>query len=125
MLKVFFPFFFIIVFSFSSAQQRVVQKNHADGSVHVVYYYEKSFLKDVLVKQEIYFENGNLEYSGEWKHGQEHGEWIYYHPNGMKRAHEYWRYGKETGKWKEYDETGKLLKTIEYKSGKIIKETDY
>jgi hypothetical protein len=125
MLKVFFPFLFLFIFSSSPAQKRVVHKKHADGSDHVVYYYEKSFLKEVLVKQEIYYENGNLEYSGEWKFGLEHGEWIYYHPNGKISVHEFWSYGKETGTWSEYDESEVLLKTIEYKSGKIIKTTLY
>jgi antitoxin component YwqK of YwqJK toxin-antitoxin module len=108
-----------------SAQQKVIQKKFDDGSPHVIGYYSEFFLKKVLVKQEVYYENGNLEYSGEWKFGKEHGEWIYYHENGKEKAHEYWSNGKEDGVWKEYDEKGKLLKEITYKNGKLIKTTKH
>lgn len=109
----------------STADDRVVQLKFANGSDHVVYYYQTILLTKVLVKQEVYFENGKLDYSGEWKHGKEHGEWNYYHSNGQLRAQEFWNHGKESGIWKEFDEKGKLLKTIRYKSGNLVETKDY
>lgn len=107
------------------ADDRVVQMKFANGTDHVVYYYQTLLLTKVLVKQEVFFENGKLEYSGEWKYGKEHGEWIYYHSNGQLKAKEYWYHGKETGTWKEYDEQGKLIRTQRYKSGVLIETLDY
>ncbi len=118
-------FIFLIFPTVLFAQKKVVQKKFADGSPQVVYYYETYFIKSKLIKQEVYYENGHLEYSGEVKNDKENGEWIYYYENGKKKAHEHWLNGKETGIWKEYDESGKLIKESEYKSGKLIKTTNY
>lgn len=118
-------FIAFFLFLFSNAQEKVIHLKYENGNPHVIYYYEPFFLKKTVVKQEIYFSNGKLDHSGELKHGKEHGEWIYYYENGNKKAHEYWSMGRETGTWKEYNEQGKLVKSIEYKSGKVIKTTDY
>lgn len=124
-MRIIFSISALFLILFSNAQEKVVMKKYDNGNPHVIYYYEPYFHQKTIVKQETYFSNGKLEHSGELKHGMEHGEWIYYYENGNKKAHEYWIRGNETGTWKEYDEQGKLVKTIEYKSGKVIKTTDY
>lgn len=101
--------------------RKVIVKTFPDGKPQVVYYVKGKGENPEKVKEEVYFENGNMEYSGEFKSGVEHGEWRYYYENGTLKAIETWKNGEEDGVWKEYHPDGRLAREIYYKAGKKIK----
>ena len=103
------------------SQKKVIIKEFADGKPEVIIYVKVIDGTEQKVKEEAYYENGNMEYSGEYKNGTEHGTWIYYYENGNKKAEEKWSNGSEHGTFKEYHPDGKLAREIIYKNGKKIK----
>ena len=111
---------FILISSTTNAQQKVVVKEHPDGTPHVIFYMSGKGSKAVKVKEEGYYPNGNMEYSGEVKNNAENGEWKYYYENGNIKAIEFWKNGVETGTWKEFHPDGQLATETVYKNGKVI-----
>lgn len=101
---------------------KVVVKTYSNGQPEVIYYLKGKEANAEKVKEEVFYENGKLEYTGEFKNGVENGEWVYYYQNGNIKAREYWKNGVESGTWKEYHPDGKLAREIIYKDG-VIKET--
>ena len=101
--------------------RKVVVKEFENGKPQVIYYVKGKGENPEKIKEEVYFENGNMDYSGEFKAGVENGEWKYYYENGTIKAVEYWKNGEEDGTWKEYHPDGKLAREIYYKAGKKIK----
>lgn len=107
----------------ASAQiNKVVVKEYPNGKPEVIYYLKGKEANAEKIKEEVYFENGKLEYSGEFKNGKENGEWIYYYQNGNIKAKEYWKNGVENGTWKEFHPDGQLARELVYKDG-VLKET--
>lgn len=116
----YFMLFFLFLPFLSSAQEKVIVKTHANGKPHVVYYMKGKGESAQKVKEEVYYENGKLEYSGEYKNGIENGEWRYYYENGNLKAIEVWKNGVENGTWKEYHPDGRLARELIYKNGKLV-----
>jgi antitoxin component YwqK of YwqJK toxin-antitoxin module len=112
-------FLMITVLSYSQGR-KVVVKEHANGKPHIIYYMDGTGPKAVKIKEEGYYANGNMEYSGHVKNGVEHGEWRYYYENGNLRAIENWKNGREEGVWKEFHPDGQLAREVVYKNGKVI-----
>lgn len=120
-MRIVFTLFLSFVFLSSSAQVRkVVIKTFPSGQPEVIYHLKGKEMNAEKVKEEVYYENGKLEYTGEFKNGTEHGEWVYYYPSGNIKAKEYWKNGVEHGTWKEYHPDGQLAREIVYKDGKIV-----
>ncbi|MBX7094403.1 MAG: hypothetical protein K1X56_06770 [Flavobacteriales bacterium] len=116
--------FFLLFFSslVASAQVRkVVIRQYANGNPEVIYYLKGKEMNAEKIKEEVFYESGKMEYSGQYKNGVEHGEWVYYYENGNIKAKEYWKEGVENGVWKEYHPDGKLAREIIYKDG-VIKD---
>ena len=65
-----------------------------------------------------YYENGNLEFEGEYLNGKRIGKGKYYHRNGKLKLEGEFEDGVLNGKVKEYDENGKLEFEGEYCDGK-------
>ncbi|MFZ5554012.1 MAG: toxin-antitoxin system YwqK family antitoxin [Bacteroidota bacterium] len=106
----------------SIAQKKVVVKEFPNGKPEVIIYVKVVDGVEVKVKEEAYYENGNMEYSGEYnKEGAEHGTWKYWYENGKIKAEEKWTNGMENGTFKEYHPDGKLAREIIYKNGKKLK----
>lgn len=103
------------------AQKKVVVKEFSNGKPEVIYYTKVIDGVEQKVKEEAYYENGNMEYSGEYKNDTEHGKWNYYYENGNIKAEEQWSNGTENGTFKEYHPDGKLAREIIYKNGKKMK----
>lgn len=119
-------FILLLVSLSTNAQERIVAQTFEDGSSHVVLYFKGKGEDAYKVKEEVYFENGNLDYSGEYnKEGQEDGEWTYYHNNGNVMALEYYKDGLEHGTFKEYHTDGQLFRESDYKKGELKKVTEH
>ena len=114
--------FFSSLFFQGDEMQRHVVRTHPNGQDYVVMY--TVGLENERVKEELFFENGQLDYVGHYKNGQEHGEWIYYWPNGNLKSYELYKRGKEDGIHYDCDENGARIKEYHYMNGTLVKEVD-
>ena len=92
----------------------------------------------------MYYENGNVEESGNWARtkntgefkryhengqvsqsftftegGKRSGKQVYYYPNGKLRLEGTWNEGLETGEQKEYYENGDLMSVKNFNVGTL------
>ena len=98
-------------------------RKHQNGAPYVVLYFDKT--TDELMKEEVFFSNGNLQWMGNYKNNIENGTWKFYHENGKIKAEETYLNGKEHGISAQYDEYGKKTSESFWKHGKMIKEIKY
>ena len=61
-----------------------------------------------------YYENGQKKKEGMYYDCKEVGLWMEYWPNGVKKAEGKYNEAQKTGVWNYWDESGKLVKTIDY-----------
>ncbi len=112
---------FLLHFQSDEVQRHVV-RTHPNGMEYVVMYTQG--LENERIKEELYYDNGQLDYVGNYKNGKEHGEWIYYWRNGNIKSFELYVRGKEDGVHYDCDESGKRTKEYHYLNGNLIKEVD-
>jgi antitoxin component YwqK of YwqJK toxin-antitoxin module len=103
--------------------ERRVMRKHDNGKEHVVLYFDKE--TDDLLKEEVFFPSGKLQWSGRYKHNVEHGTWMFYYPSGTLKTQETYANGKENGITTHYSESGKKVKEEHWKSGKLVKEVSF
>ncbi len=66
---------------------------------------------------EYYFPGNNLCSKGEYRNGLKTGIWISWLENGKLKETSYWKKGKLTDERCIYDESGKIVRTENYKNG--------
>jgi antitoxin component YwqK of YwqJK toxin-antitoxin module len=98
-------------------------RKHENGKEYVVLYFNNE--SGELVKEEVYFSNGKLQWTGNYKKNLENGTWKFYFESGKIKSEETYLNGKEHGTSIEYDEKGKKIKESYWKHGKLIKEIKY
>ena len=59
------------------------------------------------------YQNGQREYSGEYKNGIPNGSLVYWHNNGKKMREGELKDGKPFGRWVIFDDAGNIKKYIE------------
>ena len=67
-----------------------------------------------------YHENGQLQYKGNWKDGNEDGPFKTFYPDGQLESKGNYKDREEDGLWEEYYENGQLKEKGNYKDGKLI-----
>jgi antitoxin component YwqK of YwqJK toxin-antitoxin module len=115
-----------ISFFLSGSQSDVtkqVMRKHSNGKPYVVLYFSNSTKE--MVKEEVFFANGNLQWTGTYKNEVENGVWKYFHENGTLKSEQQYVNGKEDGICTDYDSSGKKIKESHYTKGKLIKEIKY
>ena len=65
----------------------------------------------------VYYENGQLEYEGNFVDGKQDGIWKHYYESGQLKKIVNWRDGKPNGLKESYYENGQLEKEGKYKDG--------
>ncbi len=116
------PLFFSFLFQGENVQRQVMRK-HPNGKAYVVLYFNST--NQELLKEEVYYANGNLQWSGTYKNDIEDGDWIYYYENGRKKSEQHYLKGKEDGIFTDFDENGRMARQTEYSSGRTIRETNF
>jgi antitoxin component YwqK of YwqJK toxin-antitoxin module len=111
---------FSMLFFQDQQLQRQVMRKHSNGKPYVVLYFSAASQK--LVKEEVFFSNGNPQWSGNYKNEVEDGPWKYYYENGKLKSEQHYVKGKEEGLFTDYDEQGKVVKQGTYKAGRLIEE---
>jgi antitoxin component YwqK of YwqJK toxin-antitoxin module len=115
----------IFLFSFSlqnDGLKRHVVRTHPNGKPYVVVYTLGD--SNERVKEELYYENGKLDYVGTYKNGVEHGDWIYYWPNGKMKSFEHYERGLEEGIAYDCDENGQKTIEYHYRKGVLLRKVD-
>lgn len=100
---------------------RHVVRSHKNGQPYVVVYTIGE--QHERVKEELYFDNGQLDYVGNYRNGIEHGEWKYYWRNGQLKSYEFYFRGREEGLHYDCDSLGQRTHEYLYRKGILIKET--
>ena len=103
--------------------ERRVMRKHSNGKEHVVLYFDKE--TGYLIKEEVFYSDGKLNWSGNYKRNVEHGLWQFYHANGKLKTSETYNNGKENGVSTHYSESGKKIKEEHWRSGKLVKEIKF
>jgi len=102
---------------------RQVMRKHSDGSPYVVLYFNASTQE--LVKEEVFYVTGKLQWTGTYKNSLEEGIWRYFHENGKLKSEQHYLKGKENGTCTDYDASGKVVKQSVYKNGKLEREMSF
>ena len=79
-----------------------------------------SYKRGYLVKEIAYYPSGNIQYIGNRKKGQIHGDFISYYDNKVISIEGSLIKGQYDGEWKYYDDDGSLNKTLIWKNGEQI-----
>lgn len=117
---------FVWLFSFGDLQTDVtkqVMRKHTNGSPYVVLYFHNT--SHEMVKEEVFFPNGKLQWTGTYKNEMENGVWKYFYEDGTLKSEQPYTNGKEDGICVDYDAKGKKIKESHYSKGKLIKEVRY
>jgi antitoxin component YwqK of YwqJK toxin-antitoxin module len=119
-ITIFFSFF---LSGLQSDVTKQVMRKHPNGKPYVVLYFSNSTKE--MVKEEVFFANGNLQWTGTYKNEVEHGVWKYFYENGTLKSEQQYVNGKEDGICVDYNSSGKKIKESHYTKGKLIKEIKY
>jgi antitoxin component YwqK of YwqJK toxin-antitoxin module len=132
--------FILIILVGSSCRQKetVVESTFPDGSPKRVCTYLGKGRNKEMIKEILYYKNKKVNVEGEYRHAKRNGKWVYYYesglvwsegffrngkndgrrmtyyPNGKVRYEAWYRNDKKVGIWKFYDETGKLVKSVNF-----------
>lgn len=119
-------FLFVILLTPIALQNELVTRHvvrsFSNDNPYVVMFTEG--ITNERVKEEIYFENGQLDYVGHYRNGLEHGEWRYYWENGVLKSFEFYVRGREEGLHYDCDSLGNRVKEFYYRRGTLIREVD-
>lgn len=124
MAKILTSIFFIFwIFVQDGNLQRQVMRKHPNGKPYVVLFFKATTQE--LAKEEVYFPNGNLQWTGTYKNDVENGPWKYYYENGKLKSEQNYANGKEEGLQVDYNEQGKKVKETTYVKGKLTSEKKF
>lgn len=113
-----------LLFAFQDIpMERRVMRKHVNGKEHVVLYFDKE--TGDLLKEEVFYADGKVNWTGNYKRNVEHGVWQFYHPNGKLKTSETYNNGKEDGISVHYAESGKKIKEEHWRNGKLVKEISF
>lgn len=104
------------------AQKKHIVSSYENGTPEFVVWMKGSPGNEKIIKEEAYFPNGNVEYTGHYKNGTEDGIWTYYYEDGNKKLEESYKAGLEHGSRFEYAPDGSLRVEFQYKNGQLAKE---
>ena len=107
----------------SGPSERRVMRHHDNGKEHVVLFLNK--VTGEPQKEEVFYPNGKMQWSGNYSNGIENGAWQFYWEIGRIKTVENYVNGKEHGVTTHYDEQGKKTKEEFWKHGKLIKEMPF
>lgn len=125
----------LIVVSCNGRLREEVQTSYDNGQPEYVKFFNK---KGECVKEVEYYEDGVVKMEGAMRDGHREGEWkaffpdgkpqsignfkdglrsgnsVVYYESGIKMMEGEYTEGKHTGVWRYYDESGNLLKELDY-----------
>lgn len=103
-------------------QKKQVVSSHENGNPEFVVWMKGKKEEAIVVKEEAYYADGKIEYTGFYKDEKEDGTWVYYYDNGNKKEEINYSEGVLDGTTYEYAPDGSLRLEIHYNQGRIEKE---
>lgn len=117
---------FIVLFNLLSlssfSQDEYLARSWPNGNAMVVYFLESGTSE--IIKEQVFYESGLLDYEGHYQNGVEHGAWTYFWPDGTIKSKEYYEYGLEEGTMFDYDESGTETVKYIYAKGVLISKVN-
>jgi antitoxin component YwqK of YwqJK toxin-antitoxin module len=104
-----------------SAQDEYLARSWPNGNPMVVYFL-KSGTQEIL-KEQVFYRNGQLDYEGSYENGLEQGFWTYYWENGSMKSREFYQNGLEEGTLYDYDNLGDKQMEYIYTRGVLVSKT--
>ena len=95
----------------------LAEEFYDNGLPKVINTYKVSKDKIELVKESMWYENGQKSYEGTYKDGQLDGKWTEWHENGQKQRELTYKDGIKDGKWASWYENGQKSYERTYKDG--------
>lgn len=127
-----------LIFSACHFEDKVVEEKFPDGSPKRICIYQGKGENRELIKETNYYPSKQMQMEGEYKNGQRHGKWTYWHENGKIWSEGSFKNGKSDGKRTTYFDNGKIRYVGFYKedirvgkwsfydeNGRLLKEVDY
>lgn len=119
--------FILLIFSFLIASQVVAQRKqivsiHDNGNPEFVVWTKGKNEKSQVVKEEAYYPDGTVEYTGTYRREKEHGTWTFYYETGVRKMKKNYRDGVLQGVTKEFAPDGSLRNEIHYRDGRVERE---
>ena len=71
-----------------------------------------------------YYDDGQLECTGDFKDDKPTGKWVWYHKNGVKKSEGFYINGRPEGKWIQYDKDGYTNLIIKYQNGELLSSVE-
>ena len=134
-------FIFTIALLFLACEQELTQKKlgkYDNGQVQLIQFVANEGGKEVVMKEQRFHENGQLEMEGDFEEGERHGIWKAYFKNGQLQSEGEFNKGIREGYSKVYYSNGHLMyegqyskdqKTGHWKfyndSGVLVNEKDF
>ncbi len=112
-------FLTLMSFQIDPSWKREVMRKHPNGKPYVIIFFDSK--TDKMMREEVYFPNGKMQWEGNYKNMLEDGKWVYYFENGNTKSVQYYTKGKENGVCSDYNESGKLIKESTWVNGKEVK----
>ncbi|MGB5530084.1 MAG: hypothetical protein WBQ32_08940 [Ignavibacteriaceae bacterium] len=88
-----------------------------DG-IHTVYGFINN--KKNVGTWQYYYDDGQLECTGNFNDDKPTGKWVWYYQNGVKKSEGIYIKGKPEGKWIQYDQFGQPNLIIKYQAGELL-----
>lgn len=77
------------------------------------------FLRKEQTEEDLYYENGQVKFSGSRKNEVNHGTWTWYYENGQKMLQGRFEEGSREGIWTQYDTNGVVIMTSTYEYNQL------
>jgi hypothetical protein len=112
-------FVLLLSFQIDPTWKREVMRKHPNGKPYVIIFFDSK--TDKMMREEVYFPNGKMQWEGNYKNMLEDGKWVYYFEIGNTKSIQYYTKGKENGVCQDFNESGKLIKESTWVNGKETK----
>jgi len=109
---------FILLSNDCLAQDEYVARSWPNGNPMVVYFLSTGTSN--IEKEQVFYEDGTMDYEGNYLDGVEHGYWSYYWENGNLKSKEFYEFGLEEGTMYDYDKNGNESIKYVYSKGILI-----
>ena len=120
-LNISFSIIISIITNDISAQNEYLARSWPNGNPMVVYFLESG--SQEILKEQVFYKNGQLDYEGSYESGVEHGFWTYYWENGSMKSQEFYQNGLEEGTMYDYDKLGDKHTEYIYTRGVLVSKT--
>lgn len=109
--------FFTLLLGCTNSTKEEVVEQYESGNKKKVITYQINQKSEKKIKEEMFYENGQKRYSGEFSNNKKAGEWKFWYKDGTIWSHGFFKDGLRTGPSRVYHENGNLFYSGTYHNG--------